>query len=174
MPAPGDDMTLTTRTPAAWKSARFAAAVRSFSPRICSSTSTRNPAGGVPRVVADVAGPSVIVIVFVFLIIVMIVVVITVLVMVLVVVTVVMEAAHRQRPVCSGTAGSGSARSSDRTISSRPATSSVSVDPHGHRNTGTSIVVAVPHVRHSITAGMWLIDSTEPASGVSVVTISHE
>ena len=41
LPAPGDDITFTTATLAAAKSLRLASAVRSFSPRILSSTSTR-------------------------------------------------------------------------------------------------------------------------------------
>ena len=42
LPAPGEDMRLTARTPLAANVARLAAAVLSFSPKIRSSTSTRS------------------------------------------------------------------------------------------------------------------------------------
>ena len=43
LPAPGEDIRFTTRTPAAANCARLAAAVLSFSSKIASRTSTRSP-----------------------------------------------------------------------------------------------------------------------------------
>ena len=59
LPAPGDDMMFTDHSPAAAKSARLAAATRSFSERMSCRTATRADARlGVAAVVADVAVAS--------------------------------------------------------------------------------------------------------------------
>ena len=60
------------------------------------------------------------------------------------------------------------------TSSSSPPTTSMAVEPQLHRKTGTSMVVRVSQSRQCSAIGMWLISSTEPASGVSATTISHE
>jgi len=62
----------------------------------------------------------------------------------------------------SGDVGGSGTRSSEVTSNSLPAATSTSVDPHGHRNTGTSSVVRAPHRPQAITAGMWSMSSTEP------------